>query len=125
MQNRVLPHHKAISHEKDASPSCSSHATPRDVLRRQHVHSNTTHTDLDRLQMDRLAQALLSKDQHDLAALSAANPDLMEEWHQAFKQLRNETERTARVWAAAAAVLASAKGLPEVNPRTMPPPQNR
>lgn len=65
---------------------------------------------LETVQLERLAKALLSKDSHDLAALAAANPALIEEWQQAFQAHRNAAERTARYWASAAAVLATIKG---------------
>lgn len=114
MANRGLPQQNPTALRSARGQAGRPAATPRTILNPQHTPRATLHpeqSDLDRLQMDRLAQALLSKDHHDLAALSSANPDLMDEWHQAFQRLRNDTEKTARVWAAAAAVLASAKGL--------------
>lgn len=65
---------------------------------------------IEMLQLERLARALLSKDHNDLAALATSNPALIEEWQQAFRAQRFAAERSARYWASAAAVLATVKG---------------
>ena len=67
--------------------------------------------DIDVVQLERLAHAILSKDHHDLAALAATNPVLMEEWQRAFRAQHAEAVRSAQYWASAAAVLATVKGL--------------
>ncbi len=66
---------------------------------------------IESVQLERLAKALLSKDHQDLAALAASNPTLMEEWQRAFRRQHSAAKRSARYWASASAVLATAKGL--------------
>jgi hypothetical protein len=63
--------------------------------------------DIEQLQLQRLATAVLSKSPEDLAALAANNPELVWEWQATFRQQRLEAEAAARFWSAALAALAT------------------
>lgn len=67
--------------------------------------------EVDAVQLERLAAAILSKDHHDLAALAATNPMLVAEWHAAFRRKHLQALRRANYWSSAAAALATVKGL--------------
>ena len=71
----------------------------------------TNTVDIDDVQLARLAKAVLSKDSDDLAALATTNPLLIREWQIAFRQQHALAEKEARYWAAAAAALATLKGM--------------
>jgi len=63
---------------------------------------------IERLQLERLASAVLSKRPADLAALAENNPMLIREWIEVFRRERCAAEADARYWAAAMAALSTA-----------------
>lgn len=109
--------HSSLTHHCIAPPGALHPRLPIEdahILANIPPTANPDHTDaehIDALQLERLAQALLSKDHHDLTALAASNPVLIKEWQRAFQRQKQAAEHSARYWASAAAVLATAKGL--------------
>jgi len=108
---RTVPHFKQI-------PQCASMRTvhdPRGAGDAAYDALNhapaVSRADIDAVQLERLAQALLSKNHHDLTALAQSNPALIKEWKQAFQHQKQAAERSARYWASASAVLATTHGL--------------
>jgi hypothetical protein len=65
-------------------------------------------TQIDEIQLRRLASTVLSKSPDDLAALAETNPMLVWEWIDSFHKLRLEAEAEARYWSAAMAALSTA-----------------
>lgn len=63
---------------------------------------------IEKLQLDRLATAVLSKSREDLVALAETNPHLFREWSDAFRQEKLRAESEARRWSSAMAALATA-----------------
>lgn len=61
--------------------------------------------DIEQIQLERLAEAVLCKSPDDLAALRTCNPELIAEWIEAFGHQQRAAERAARNWAAARAAL--------------------
>jgi transposase-like protein len=62
---------------------------------------------IEKIQMKRLAGAVLSKQPEDLAALFECNPALMREWIDAFRREKLAAEAEARYWSAAMAALST------------------
>lgn len=93
--------------------TCGSavHTATQRTHKLQHSAHAVSSEHIETLQLQRLAQALLTKDHHDLSALTASNPKLVREWQRAFQAQRQEAEKCARFWASAAAQLKAAQGL--------------
>lgn len=77
------------------------------------THSELAH-DIEQLQLQRLATAVLSKSTEDLVALAESNPELIWEWQANFRQQRLEAEAASRFWSAALAALATIPSEAEV-----------
>ena len=94
MSNRTLSHiHPLLTAKSIAAP----HASQDD--------------EVERVQLVRLAGAVLSKSVDDLKVLAAENPDLIWEWIDEFRRRKARADAEARMWSAA--MVRIAKTLPD------------
>ena len=87
----------------DSGTNWAGHSAAGEARRRSDLIAH----DMEVVQLQRLASAVLSKSVDDLTALQSNNPELIWEWQAAFRQQKLEAEAAARFWSAAMASLAT------------------